>query len=57
VPFHVVWISLSLVYGLQPWSLKRTYLVLIVVGIVTGLALIRHVQNGIIGWRRRPRFR
>src|SRR5882757_6113639 len=44
------WISLSLVYGLQPWSLKRTYLVLVVVGIVTGLALIRHVQNGIIGW-------
>jgi signal transduction histidine kinase len=50
VPFHFVWISLSLVYGLQPWSLKRTYLVLIIVGIVTGLALIRHVQNGIIGW-------
>jgi two-component system OmpR family sensor kinase len=50
VPFHFVWISLSLVYGLQPWSLKRTYLVLVIVGIVTGLALIRHVQNGIIGW-------
>jgi two-component system OmpR family sensor kinase len=50
VPFHFVWISLSLVYGLQPWSLSRTYLVLAAVGIVTGAALIRHVQHGVIGW-------
>jgi two-component system, OmpR family, sensor kinase len=50
VPFHFVWISLSLVYGLQPWSLTRTYLVLAAVGTVTGVALIRHVQNHVIGW-------
>jgi two-component system OmpR family sensor kinase len=50
VPFHFVWISLSIVYGLQSWSLTRTYLVLAVVGIVTGVALIRHVQNHVIGW-------
>jgi two-component system, OmpR family, sensor kinase len=50
VPFHFVWISLSLVYGLQPWSLTRTYLVLAAVGTVTGVALIQHVQNHVIGW-------
>jgi two-component system, OmpR family, sensor kinase len=50
VPFHFVWISLSIVYGLQSWSLTRTYLVLVAVGAVTGVALIRHVQNHVIGW-------
>jgi len=50
IPFHFVWISLSLVYGLQSWSLGRTYVVLTAVCIVTGVALIRHVQNGVIGW-------
>jgi len=50
VPFHFVWISLSLAYGLQPWSLTRTYVVLAAVGAVTGWALVHHVQNGVIGW-------
>ena len=50
VPFHIVWISLSLVYGLQAWSLTRTYLVLAAVGVVTGAAMIGHVQNHVIGW-------
>lgn len=50
VPFHFVWISLSLVYGLQPWSLTRTYLVLAAVGIVTGATLVHHVQHQVIGW-------
>jgi two-component system OmpR family sensor kinase len=50
IPFHFVWISLSLVYGLQPWPLTRTYLVLAVVCVVTGAALLKHVQNDVIGW-------
>jgi two-component system OmpR family sensor kinase len=50
VPFHFVWISLSIVYGLHPWSLRRTYSVLAVVCVVTGVALVRHVQNKVIGW-------
>jgi two-component system, OmpR family, sensor kinase len=50
VPFHFVWISLSIVYGLQPWPLRRTFAVLAAVCLVTGAALIRHVQNDVIGW-------
>ncbi len=50
IPFHFVWISLSIVYGLQPWSLRRTYVVLAAVCLVTGAALLRHVQNDVIGW-------
>jgi two-component system OmpR family sensor kinase len=50
VPFHFVWISLALVYGLQPWSMARTLLVLVLVCGLTGLALLIHVQNDVIGW-------
>jgi two-component system, OmpR family, sensor kinase len=49
VPFHFVWISLTLVYGFQTWSLRRTYLVVAVVSVVTGAALVLHVRNQIIG--------
>jgi two-component system OmpR family sensor kinase len=50
IPFHFVWISLSIVYGLQPWPLRRTFVVLTAVCLVTGAALLRHVQNDVIGW-------
>jgi lysylphosphatidylglycerol synthetase-like protein (DUF2156 family) len=50
VPFHFVWISLSIVYGLQPWRLRRSFVVLAAVCLVTGAALVRHVQNDVIGW-------
>jgi two-component system OmpR family sensor kinase len=50
VPFHFVWISLSVVYGLQLWSARRTYTVLVLVGLLTGTALVLHVRNEVIGW-------
>lgn len=50
VPFHLVWISLAVVYGFQPWSLRRTALVLTAVCTVTGLALVRNVRAEVIGW-------
>jgi two-component system, OmpR family, sensor kinase len=50
IPFHFVWISLALVYGLRPWSLTRTLVVLLLVCVGTGFALILHAHNGIIGW-------
>ncbi|UQX88808.1 HAMP domain-containing histidine kinase [Jatrophihabitans telluris] len=50
VPFHFVWISLAVVYGFRPWSLPRTAIVLGAVCLVTGAALERDVQAGIIGW-------
>lgn len=50
VPFHFVWISLSLVYGLRPLPLGTTYAVLAVVGVLTGSALVLHVHHDVIGW-------
>lgn len=50
IPFHFVWISLALVYGLQAWSTARTCIVLLAVCVTTGAALLVHVHNGVIGW-------
>lgn len=50
IPFHFVWISLTLVYGLEIWPTARTVVVLVGVCVLTGLALVYHVQRGVIGW-------
>src|SRR5215468_7034600 len=50
IPFHFIYISMALVYGLQPWPLPKTYAVLGLVAATTGVALALHVRNGVIGW-------
>jgi signal transduction histidine kinase len=50
IPFHFIYISMALVYGLQPWPLPQTYAVLGLVAATTGAALAWHVKNGVIGW-------
>ena len=50
IPFHFVYISMALVYGLQPWPLRKTYAVLGLVALTTGAALAWHVSNDVIGW-------
>ncbi|HEX3003249.1 MAG TPA: HAMP domain-containing sensor histidine kinase [Angustibacter sp.] len=46
VCFHLVWISMALVYGVQGWSARRTYLVLVVVLVATGVAMAQFVAAG-----------
>src|SRR5215470_12709493 len=50
IPFHFVYISMALVYGFQPWLLRKTYAVLGLVALTTGTALLLHVKNNVIGW-------
>ena len=50
IPFHFVYISMAVVYGFQPWPLRRTYAVLGLVAVTTGTALVWHVTNNVIGW-------
>jgi two-component system, OmpR family, sensor kinase len=50
IPFHFVYISMAVVYGFQPWPLRRTYAVLGLVAVTTGAALVWHVTNNVIGW-------
>ena len=39
IPFHLIWFSLTLLYGFRVWALKPTYVVLTVQGLVTGLLI------------------
>jgi two-component system, OmpR family, sensor kinase len=41
IPFHNVWVSLTLVYGLRVWSMRTTVAVTAAVTLGTGLALAR----------------
>jgi signal transduction histidine kinase len=50
IPFHLIWFSLTLLYGFRVWALKPTYLVLIAQGIVTGLLIARDASQGTQEW-------
>ena len=46
IPFHFVWVSLTLVYGFRVWRLRTTMILLLVVIAVTGAALAWTVTRG-----------
>ena len=50
IPFHLIWLSLTLLYGFRVWALKPTFLVLIAQGIVTGLLITRDAMDGTQEW-------
>ncbi|MEU9742501.1 HAMP domain-containing sensor histidine kinase [Micromonospora chersina] len=50
VPFHLVWIGLSVVYGLAAWRPVVTAAVLAAVTLTTGYILVHHAAAGAIGW-------
>lgn len=49
IPFHFVWVSLTLVYGIRLWSLRATLIVLAVVSLATGAALLWAVTHAEAG--------
>jgi signal transduction histidine kinase len=46
IPFHLIWVSLTLVYGIRLWRLRTTMLVLLVVMAVTAAALAWSITRG-----------
>lgn len=50
IPFHLVWISLTLVYGFRQWSRGLTVAVLVVVVGTTTTAILRDVALGSQRW-------
>ena len=46
MPFYLVWISLTLVYGLRVWPLGPTLFLLAAVVILTGIPIAMHVMGG-----------
>jgi signal transduction histidine kinase len=50
VPFFLVWISLTLVYGLRLWPLRATLIVLCCVIVATGAPMLAQAVNGTRSW-------
>jgi two-component system OmpR family sensor kinase len=50
IPFHLVWIGLSLVYGFTVWRPAAMVLALVGVTLSTGYILAHHADLGEIGW-------
>lgn len=46
IPFHFVWVSLTLVYGIRHWRLRTTMVLLLVVMAVTAAALAWSITRG-----------
>ena len=40
IPFHVIWISLTLLYGFRVWSIAKTSFVLAGVAVATGASIM-----------------
>ncbi|MDF5755578.1 HAMP domain-containing sensor histidine kinase [Spongiactinospora sp. TRM90649] len=50
VPFHLVWIGLSLIYGFVLWSPLAMILVLCSVTLSTGAVLVRQATDELVHW-------
>jgi signal transduction histidine kinase len=50
IPFHLIWTSLTLLYGLRVWRLAQTYLVLTGFGLVSGSLILTDAFNGTQEW-------
>ena len=50
IPFHFVWISLTIVYGIRTWSMRTMWAVLSVVIVATGVSISSDAFGGIQLW-------
>ncbi len=50
IPFHFVWISLTIVYGIRTWSTRTMWAVLSVVIVATGVSISSDAFDGIQLW-------
>jgi signal transduction histidine kinase len=50
IPFHLIWTSLTLLYGIRVWRLTRTFAVLIWFGLISGVLILSDAMNGTQQW-------
>jgi signal transduction histidine kinase len=50
IPFHLIWFSLTVLYGFRVWALKPTYAILVVQGLVTGGLIAHDASDGTQEW-------
>lgn len=48
IPFHFVWISIALVFGLDTWPLRAMIIMLALVTVTTGAVMLHHALVGVI---------
>jgi two-component system OmpR family sensor kinase len=46
IPFHFIWVSLTIIYGIRLWRLRTTMFVLLLVMVVTAVALAWSIARG-----------
>jgi signal transduction histidine kinase len=51
IPFHLIWIGLSLVYGFAVWRPIELAAMVVVTSAVTGAVLVHHAISGYIHWQ------
>jgi signal transduction histidine kinase len=50
IPFHLIWMGLSIIYGFTTWRPLGMFAVLGAVALATGYVMAHHAQMGQIGW-------
>src|SRR5262245_6228411 len=50
IPFHMVWISIALVFGLGTWPFRAMILMLAAVTVTTSAVMVHHVLVGATRW-------
>jgi signal transduction histidine kinase len=50
IPFHIIWISLTLLYGFRVWSISKTSVVLAAVAVATGASIMTDAFQGLQLW-------
>ncbi len=50
VPFHFIWVSLTLIYGVRVWGLRPTLWLLVGIQCVTGVLILQDIHLGFQEW-------
>jgi signal transduction histidine kinase len=50
VPFHFIWVSLTLIYGVRVWRLRPTLWLLLAIQLLTGALILEDISAGYQEW-------
>ncbi|WP_231988600.1 sensor histidine kinase [Nakamurella panacisegetis] len=50
IPYHLVWASFALLYGLYPWPLRAAWTAFALITVATGTAFVSHALDQVIPW-------
>jgi signal transduction histidine kinase len=50
IPFHLIWITFALVYGFDPWPVRRTAIAVAAAGVASGAVLLTRAASDVVSW-------